>query len=101
LELIGFADDYIKVFRKNKDGLSGKIKILGQIVLGLVVGITMLISDDVVIRMPLSQAQQGNYEVVKTYSTLLPRVNDVSKMTEMAYVKSSLTNLPFWKNNNL
>jgi phospho-N-acetylmuramoyl-pentapeptide-transferase len=101
LGFIGFADDYIKVFRKNKDGLSGKIKVLGQVVLGLVVGITMLISDDVVIRMPLAQAQQGNYEVVKTYSTLLPRVNDVSKMTEMAYVKSSLTNLPFWKNNNL
>ena len=101
LGIIGFADDYIKVFRKNKDGLSGKIKVLGQVVLGLVVGITMLISDDVVIRMPLAQAQQGNYEVVKTYSTLLPRVNDVSKMTEMAYVKSSLTNLPFWKNNNL
>lgn len=101
LGIIGFADDYIKVFRKNKEGLSGKIKVLGQIVLGLVVGITMLVSDDVVIRMPLEQAQQGQYEVVKTYSTLLPRVNDVSKMTEMAYVKSSLTNLPFWKNNNL
>jgi phospho-N-acetylmuramoyl-pentapeptide-transferase len=101
LGLIGGADDYIKVFKKNKQGLSGKIKVLGQVVLGLVVALTMLISNDVVIRMPLSQAEQGGYQVVKTYSTLLPRVNDVSKLTEMAYVKSSLTNLPFWKNNNL
>lgn len=101
LGLIGGADDYIKVFKKNKQGLSGKIKVLGQVVLGLVVALTMLISNDVVIRMPLAQAEQGGYQVVKTYSTLLPRVNDVSKLTEMAYVKSSLTNLPFWKNNNL
>ncbi|MFT5747882.1 MAG: phospho-N-acetylmuramoyl-pentapeptide-transferase, partial [Saprospiraceae bacterium] len=46
--MIGFTDDYIKVFRKNKKGLHGMFKILGQVVLGLIVAVTMLISDDVV-----------------------------------------------------
>lgn len=98
--LIGFADDYIKVFKKNKEGLSGKTKIFGQIVLGLIVAITMLISRDVVIRMPLTQAEQGGYEITKVYSTPIPKVNEESKMVQMAYVKSTLTNVPFYKNNN-
>lgn len=100
LGLIGGADDYIKVFLKNKDGLSGKTKIFGQIFLGLVVGVTMLISDDVVVRMPLAQAQQGGYEIVKEYSIPIPRVNASSQITEMAYVKTTLTNVPFFKQNN-
>jgi phospho-N-acetylmuramoyl-pentapeptide-transferase len=50
LGLIGFIDDYIKVFKKNKAGLSGKFKIIGQVGLGLIVGITMYVSDDIVIR---------------------------------------------------
>jgi len=100
LGLIGGADDYIKVFLKNKDGLSGKTKIFGQIFLGLVVGVTMLISDDVVVRMPLTQAQQGGYEIVKSYSIPIPRVNASSQITEMAYVKTTLTNVPFFKQNN-
>jgi len=100
LGLIGGADDYIKVFLKNKDGLSGKTKIFGQVILGLIVGITMLVSNDVVIRMPLEEANANGYEVVKEYSTVLPRVNDISRMAEMAYVKTTLTNVPFLKNNN-
>jgi len=93
--LIGGADDYIKVFLKNKDGLSGKTKIFGQVILGLIVGIAMLFSNDVVIRMPLEDAKSNGYEVVKEYSTVLPRVNDISRMAEMAYVKTTLTNVPF------
>jgi len=100
LALIGGADDYIKVFLKNKDGLSGKFKIFGQIVLGIIVAITMLVSDQVVIRMTKAEAQAGNYEIVKEYSTVLPRVNDISRMTEMAYVKTTVTNIPFFKGNN-
>jgi phospho-N-acetylmuramoyl-pentapeptide-transferase len=100
LGLIGGADDYIKVFLKNKDGLSGKTKIFGQIFLGLVVGVTMLVSDNVVVRMPLTQAQQGRYEIVKEYSIPIPRVNASSQITEMAYVKTTLTNVPFFKENN-
>ncbi|HMR88680.1 MAG TPA: phospho-N-acetylmuramoyl-pentapeptide-transferase [Saprospiraceae bacterium] len=100
LGLIGGADDYIKVFLKNKDGLSGKFKIFGQVVLGLIVGVTMLVSDDVVIRMPLEDAKASGYEIVKEYQTVLPRVNDISRMADMAYVKTTLTNVPFFKNNN-
>ena len=47
---IGLLDDYIKVFKKNKEGLSGRFKILGQVGIGLIVGITLWVNDDVVIR---------------------------------------------------
>jgi phospho-N-acetylmuramoyl-pentapeptide-transferase len=50
LGLVGFADDYIKVFLKNKKGLSGKLKILGQVLLGLFVGLAFYLSPDVVVR---------------------------------------------------
>ncbi len=98
--IIGFADDYIKVFKKNKDGLSGKTKIFGQVILGLVVGITMIVSKDIVIRMPLDQAQKGGYEITKTYSTVVSKVNEEAKILQMAHVKSTLTNIPFYKDNN-
>ena len=47
---IGFLDDYIKVFKRNKDGLNGRFKIVGQVGLGLIVGLTMWLSPDIVIR---------------------------------------------------
>ena len=50
LGLVGFVDDYIKVFKKNKEGLAGRFKILGQIAIGLIVGITLLCNDGVKIR---------------------------------------------------
>ena len=49
LGLLGFADDYIKVFRKHKEGLKGKFKIVGQVGLGIIVGTTMCFSNDIVI----------------------------------------------------
>ncbi len=57
LGAIGFIDDYIKVFRKNKEGLAGKFKIVGQVGLGLIVGVTMYMSDDMVIREKLDPIQ--------------------------------------------
>lgn len=48
--LIGFTDDYIKIFKKNKEGLAGRFKIIGQIGLGLIVALTLYLSDDVVVR---------------------------------------------------
>ena len=47
---IGYLDDYIKVFRKNKEGLAGKFKIVGQVGLGLIVGLTLYFHPDVVVR---------------------------------------------------
>jgi len=83
--LIGFLDDYIKVFRKNKEGLKGRFKIFGQVGLGLIVGMTMYLSPDVVIR--------ENKEVKgKT------RVEDV--LYSKHELKSTKTTIPFVKNNN-
>jgi phospho-N-acetylmuramoyl-pentapeptide-transferase len=95
--IIGFTDDYIKVFRKNKQGLSGKFKVLGQIVLGLIVALTMLASDDVVVRMDKETADEMNYQIVEVFE-----VEDAKgDLNEIAYVKTTLTNVPFFKGNNL
>jgi phospho-N-acetylmuramoyl-pentapeptide-transferase len=91
--VIGFIDDYIKVFRKNKKGLSGKFKILGQIGLGIIVGVTMIVSDQVVVRLPAERAEAMNYEIVDIKV-------DEGNQQEWAYVKTTLTNVPFFKNNN-
>ena len=50
LGALGFADDYIKIFHHNKEGLQGKFKIIGQVGLGLIVGLTLYLSPNVVIR---------------------------------------------------
>jgi len=52
--LIGFLDDYIKIFKKNKEGLAGRFKIMGQVGLGVIVALTLYISDDVVVRVNVS-----------------------------------------------
>jgi len=89
LGLIGFLDDYIKVFKKNKEGLSGKFKIIGQVGLGLIVGTTMYFSDSIVI-------------VEKPHPTELRQVQREMipgqvKEKEIA-VKSTRTTIPFAKN---
>jgi len=86
LGAIGFLDDYIKVFRKNKEGLKGKFKIVGQVGLGLIVGLTLYLSPQVVIR--------ENVRVVKTEQK---EVVHYAKNDR----KSTTTTIPFMKNNNL
>lgn len=81
---IGWLDDYIKVFKKNKDGLSGRFKIVGQIGLGLIVGLTMHFSDKVMVR---------EYEGHVTSANI-----DTAKYTD---VKSLVTNVPFLKGNQI
>ena len=100
LMLIGFADDYIKVFKKNKEGLKGRTKIIGQVGLGIFVGAVMLMSDDITIRVPLQEAKAEGYEIMRAYTTTLPRVNSEPVAKEYAYVKSTMTNVPFFKNNS-
>lgn len=85
LGLIGFADDYIKVFRKNKEGLSGRFKIVGQVGLGLIVGLTLYLSPDAVMR--------ENVEVRKG--------DTIADVVYTPEVKSTQTTIPFVKNNNL
>ena len=96
--IIGFVDDYIKVFRKNKDGLHGKFKVLGQVVLGLIIGVTMLLSDQVVVRMDVKQAQQiGLTETVGEQP--LTVISNEENSVQKADYKSTLTNVPFLKGN--
>lgn len=86
LGLIGFLDDYIKIFKKNKEGLAGRYKILGQVLLGLIVGVTLYFSPDAVIRENIEMQGQGATTEV------------VHKSDQ---VKSTKTTIPFVKNNNL
>lgn len=94
---IGFLDDYIKVFKKDKKGLKGIFKILGQIGLGLIVGVTMLVSDEVVVRMEPEQAALHGYEVKKV--VFVKEGENTYK--ELVHVKAPITNVPFFKNNEL
>jgi phospho-N-acetylmuramoyl-pentapeptide-transferase len=93
--IIGFIDDYLKLTR-SKDGLSGKYKVLGQIVLGTIVGAVMLFHKDVVVRVDKNQLAAGNYRVMDT--VYVPKANSEEKV-EMYYVKTTMTNVPFFKGN--
>lgn len=81
---IGFIDDYIKVFKKDKAGLPGKFKIVGQIGLGLIVGLTMFFNSNVKVR---------------EYTTKIGTT--ISESTNYIDVKSLVTNVPFMKNNQI
>ena len=71
LGLIGFIDDYIKIFKKNKKGLKGKFKIIGQIFLGFVVGLTLYFHPDVTIKdQVLSENLKQNFEFKSTKTTV-------------------------------
>ncbi len=96
---IGFIDDYIKVFKKDKKGLKGIFKIIGQIGLGLIVGVTMLVSDEVVVRLDPTVAEQHGYTV--TNSLFVKDNSAPNTYKEMVYVKAPITNVPFFKNNEL
>lgn len=96
---IGFLDDYIKVFKKDKQGLKGRFKIMGQVGLGLIVGVTMLVNDEVVVRMEPEVATQKGYEIMETLFVKDPSAPNTYK--EMVYVKAPITNVPFFKNNEL
>ncbi len=96
---IGFIDDYIKVFKKDKEGLKGIFKIAGQVGLGLIVGVTMLVNDEVVVRMEPAVAKQHGYEEVQ--SLFVKDRDTVNTFKEIVYVKAPITNVPFFKNNEL
>ena len=98
--IIGFADDYIKVFKKDKKGLKGRFKILGQVGLGLIVGLTMLMSNEVVVRLPFSPDLEKKYNIVETHDEVR-KVNGKKVTTLYAYVKEPITNVPFLKNSVL
>ena len=92
LGIIGFVDDYIKVYRKNKEGLRGIAKLAGQVLLGLIVGLTLYLSDDVVIRQEIHAPVQQGINKEKDFNE-----NAVTQWTED--IKSTKTTIPFLKNN--
>jgi phospho-N-acetylmuramoyl-pentapeptide-transferase len=96
LGIIGFADDYIKVFRKDKQGLHGKFKILGQVTLGIIVGATLFFHDGVVIR----EKTETPLEFLST-TEILEMEGPVRQDSPfpMESVKSTKTTIPFFKDN--
>ena len=86
LGIIGFLDDYIKIFKKKKDGLPGRYKILGQVVLGLGIGLTLYLSPDAVMHENVETVNVNHVTIVKHKSQP---------------VKATQTTIPFVKNHNL
>lgn len=86
LGCLGFADDYLKLARHNKDGLKGKFKIVGQVGLGLVVGLTMYLSPNIVMRENIEVENRTSHEIVIKHKS--------------ETIKAPQTTIPFVKNNN-
>jgi len=89
LGFLGFMDDYIKIFRKNKEGLKGKYKIIGQVSIGFIVGITLWLSPDAVVREYITNPQQHQQQ------------KEMVVKHKAENVKSLQTTIPFYKNHNL
>lgn len=89
LGFLGFMDDYIKIFKKNKEGLKGKYKIIGQVSIGFIVGITLWLSPDAVVREYIANPQQHQQQ------------KEMVVKHKAENVKSLQTTIPFYKNHNL
>ena len=97
LGFLGFADDYIKIFRKNKDGISGKKKLIGQIVLGIVIGVTMYFHPDVVIKE--KSATPPDFVQTENLFTFDNATHTTTAFTNSPSKESTKTTIPFVKNN--
>jgi len=96
LGLIGFLDDYIKIFRKNKEGLAGRFKIAGQIILGIIVGITLFFSNEVRI---VEKVNVANLTLRERHEFIDPSVQIPTQGEITMERKSTKTTIPFVKNN--
>ncbi len=93
LGAIGFIDDYIKVFKKNKEGLEGRFKIFGQVALGIVVGLSLYFSNDAVIRVPANENDKKIHAEVVAQQGFKPEIKYFKDE------KSTKTTIPFVKDN--
>ncbi len=84
--IIGFVDDYIKIFKKDKEGLKGRFKIIGQVVLGLIVGSTLYFHPQVTMK------EANRTVITQSYTVVAQSGNEI---------KSTKTTVPFFKNNEL
>jgi phospho-N-acetylmuramoyl-pentapeptide-transferase len=96
LGMIGFVDDYIKIFKKNKEGLPGRYKILGQVILGLIVGLTLFFSDDVIIS---EKVYISDLTARERIELLDPSVSYSAQVEIPMERKSTKTTIPFIKEN--
>ena len=108
---IGFLDDYIKVFKKNKEGLAGRFKIVAQVGLSLIVGYTMFFHSNILVRQTvtktpitynksISKHQIGSSEeIITPTGEKLYRIQKDDGIYYAKDVKSTITNIPFYKNN--
>ena len=98
LGLVGFLDDYIKVFKKNKEGLAGRFKIMGQVGLGLIVGATLYYNDHVMISRVVTPGQSGLHNSAeKLESGINVRKGDNGKDETYVNVRTATTTIPFVK----
>lgn len=98
LGLIGFIDDYIKVFKKDKAGLAGKFKILGQVGLGIIIGCTLYFNPYVIVREKMVSSEE-----IKVTRNTKNIVDDMRRNENYLYspenIKETKTTIPFYKNN--
>ena len=94
--LIGFADDYIKVFKKNKEGMSAKMKLAGQALMGLAIGLAVCFDGDIVVR---ENIQVGETVVIEAFadSTSIDH-DEMQEVEKLDVIKSTKTTIPFVKN---
>ncbi len=96
LGMIGFIDDYIKVFKKDKGGLAGKFKVIGQVILGLVIGIILYTSDAVTVRREIVKTNPNERIEMSEFQSSAEKDTAVSK--KFVDVHTPITTIPFVKN---
>ena len=98
---LGFLDDYIKVFKKNKEGLQGKFKIIGQVGIGIIVGSVLYFHPDVVIKERLESNSKEVFNIPKSNEEGIKQQNITAAKYAEKPIKTLRTTIPFLKNNEL
>lgn len=102
LGLVGYIDDYIKVFKKNKEGLAGRFKILGQVGLGVIIGLTMYYNENVIIT---REVVNGDIELIhkseEVVSEPFNRIDQNGNEHTYVHVKAATTTIPFVKSHEM
>lgn len=102
LGVIGFIDDYIKVFRKNKEGLAGRFKIVGQLGLGIIVGATMYYNQHVLITREITHGEKALYDKTEQLAQgPFERRDENGRLREYVLVRGAVTTVPFVKTHEL
>ncbi len=102
LGLVGFIDDYIKIFKKNKEGLAGRFKIMGQIGLGIIVGLTMYYNQNVMTTREVVKGQPLVYnQTEEVVSEPFVRKDETGSNRKYVRVRTATTTIPFVKSHEL